>query len=410
MEALDAVACGVDLVDASFAVHATSAGHAVLLNPAEWKLHDAELSEMAALEPTPAAAMQQPTPVEGESSQHAHRLHGKQRNPRNKPEVTMKPRQESAEMPLPSASMPAASIPADERQPQLPLGGDTGAAQSAEPNQLDREHTGSMGAASGQLQPPAEAAVNSGRSAMDRDAAALESQGSVAAHQQQPAIMLKSEGMQNKRGLAEEAPSHVKHPRHRAESDQGPPAEQPASSQDASAAMGHGGSAAKWGRKGQTASSAPGAQAAPRRPELPGSQHVLPSTVMLDVWKVHYRADSRPLSELCACSTCQRHSRAYIHHLLKTKEMLAQVILPIIAAPPGVNCLGSMCWLNVSLGSMYITPTLIAAACARAYLTPMQVLLEIHNTHTVRQFFARMREAVSHGQLLTMRAELAARM
>ncbi len=40
----------------------------------------------------------------------------------------------------------------------------------------------------------------------------------------------------------------------------------------------------------------------------------------------------------------------------------------------------------------------------------MQVLLEIHNTHSVRQFFARMRGAVLYGQLSTMRSELAARM
>ena len=285
-------------------------------------------SEMPALETAPPSAMQLQASVQSESSQHAHRLHGKQRNPRNRPEVFMKAAQDSAEMPLPSASIPIASTPADERQQPLALGQDTSAAQSVEPDTQDRAHTGSMGAAPGSLQASAEAAVNSGDSYMEK-AAAVESQGWIAADQ--PARISKSESMQNKRGLAGEAPSHVKHPRHRADSNQGPFAEQPVGLQDAGTGAGHASSAAKWGRKSQTASSAPGTAAAPKKPELLGSQHVLPSTVMLDMWQVHYRADSRPLSELCACSTCQRHSRAYIHHLLKTKEMLAQVRLPIIA-------------------------------------------------------------------------------
>ena len=283
------------------------------------------------LKPTPAAAMQQQAPVQTKSSQHAHRLHGKQRNPRNKPEVTMRAGQDSTEMPLPSASMPAASTPVDGKQQQLPLEQFTGAAPPVEPEKLDRAHTGSMGAASGRLQALAESAVISGDSYVDGNAAAAEAQGGVAADQHPTASVSKNESMQNKRGLAEEAPSHVKHPRHRAGSNQGPLAEQPASSQGGGAATGHAGNAGRWGRKSQTASSAPGIGAAPKKPEPPGSHRVLPSTIMLDMWKVHYRADSRPLSNLCACSTCQRHSRAYIHHLLKTKEMLAQVLLPLVA-------------------------------------------------------------------------------
>ena len=37
----------------------------------------------------------------------------------------------------------------------------------------------------------------------------------------------------------------------------------------------------------------------------------------------------RPISEHCKCYTCQRHHRAYIHHLLVTEEMLAWVLLQI---------------------------------------------------------------------------------
>lgn len=36
-----------------------------------------------------------------------------------------------------------------------------------------------------------------------------------------------------------------------------------------------------------------------------------------------YASDNRPIDEACSCSTCQRHSMAYIHHLFKAKEMLA---------------------------------------------------------------------------------------
>lgn len=40
-----------------------------------------------------------------------------------------------------------------------------------------------------------------------------------------------------------------------------------------------------------------------------------------------YELDTRPLVEGCQCFACQRHTRAYIHHLLNTHEMLAEVLL-----------------------------------------------------------------------------------
>ncbi len=36
-----------------------------------------------------------------------------------------------------------------------------------------------------------------------------------------------------------------------------------------------------------------------------------------------YENDMRPIEEGCACPVCQRYSRAYIRHLIKSKEMLA---------------------------------------------------------------------------------------
>ena len=42
-----------------------------------------------------------------------------------------------------------------------------------------------------------------------------------------------------------------------------------------------------------------------------------------------YRADFGPLDAECDCYTCANYSRAYIHHLLKSKEMLASTLLTI---------------------------------------------------------------------------------
>jgi len=39
--------------------------------------------------------------------------------------------------------------------------------------------------------------------------------------------------------------------------------------------------------------------------------------------------DSRPLDEDCDCATCERFSRAYLHHLSKRKEMLAGILAGI---------------------------------------------------------------------------------
>ena len=48
---------------------------------------------------------------------------------------------------------------------------------------------------------------------------------------------------------------------------------------------------------------------------------------MIDLKQEKYASDFRPLLPGCACPTCGRHSRAYLHHLLGTKELLAKVLL-----------------------------------------------------------------------------------
>jgi queuine tRNA-ribosyltransferase len=41
----------------------------------------------------------------------------------------------------------------------------------------------------------------------------------------------------------------------------------------------------------------------------------------MNIKKAEYRDDFRPLDENCTCYTCQNHTRAYLHHLYRGKEM-----------------------------------------------------------------------------------------
>lgn len=47
----------------------------------------------------------------------------------------------------------------------------------------------------------------------------------------------------------------------------------------------------------------------------------------LNIKNARWVRDPRPLDEACACSVCQRHSRAYLRHLYLTGEMLASILL-----------------------------------------------------------------------------------
>lgn len=42
-----------------------------------------------------------------------------------------------------------------------------------------------------------------------------------------------------------------------------------------------------------------------------------------------YRLDEKPIEADCTCQCCQNHSRAYLHHLLKAKELLAYQLISI---------------------------------------------------------------------------------
>jgi len=47
----------------------------------------------------------------------------------------------------------------------------------------------------------------------------------------------------------------------------------------------------------------------------------------LNIKNARWTTDTRPLDDLCACSVCRRHSRAYLRHLYATGEMLAGILL-----------------------------------------------------------------------------------
>jgi queuine tRNA-ribosyltransferase len=47
----------------------------------------------------------------------------------------------------------------------------------------------------------------------------------------------------------------------------------------------------------------------------------------INLMKSCFRSDHRPIDKACACPTCQRYTRAYIHHLLKAGELSAGILL-----------------------------------------------------------------------------------
>ena len=49
----------------------------------------------------------------------------------------------------------------------------------------------------------------------------------------------------------------------------------------------------------------------------------------LNMMNAQFARDENPIDENCTCYTCQHHSRAYIRHLIQTKEMLSSTLLSI---------------------------------------------------------------------------------
>ena len=55
--------------------------------------------------------------------------------------------------------------------------------------------------------------------------------------------------------------------------------------------------------------------------------HLFTSEGVININNKKYEYDMRPIDENCGCPVCQRYSRAYIRHLLKSQEMLSQRLL-----------------------------------------------------------------------------------
>lgn len=54
-----------------------------------------------------------------------------------------------------------------------------------------------------------------------------------------------------------------------------------------------------------------------------------PRPTKMNLWEMGLAEDSRPLLDSCDCYTCTKHTRAYIHHLLDTHEILGTVLLQV---------------------------------------------------------------------------------
>ena len=51
--------------------------------------------------------------------------------------------------------------------------------------------------------------------------------------------------------------------------------------------------------------------------------------VRMNIKKLEFAEDPDPIDETCACSTCQRYSRAYLRHLFASGEPLAATLLSV---------------------------------------------------------------------------------
>jgi queuine tRNA-ribosyltransferase len=47
----------------------------------------------------------------------------------------------------------------------------------------------------------------------------------------------------------------------------------------------------------------------------------------LNLRNARHREDPRPIDEHCTCPACRDHSRAYLHHLIRSEEILGSMLL-----------------------------------------------------------------------------------
>ena len=51
------------------------------------------------------------------------------------------------------------------------------------------------------------------------------------------------------------------------------------------------------------------------------------NTILLPLHDLRFQLDQAPVDSRCLCLCCRNHSRAYLHHLLQTQEMLFNILL-----------------------------------------------------------------------------------
>jgi len=65
---------------------------------------------------------------------------------------------------------------------------------------------------------------------------------------------------------------------------------------------------------------------APTRIARNGTLYVTPEIdkkLTINIFNAQHRTDQSPIDQACSCFTCTHHTRAYLHHLFKAKELLA---------------------------------------------------------------------------------------
>lgn len=67
----------------------------------------------------------------------------------------------------------------------------------------------------------------------------------------------------------------------------------------------------------------------PTRIARHGGALVRGSETPLQIRNARYKMDGAPLMEDCACSTCAKYSRSYLHHLFKAKELLGMQLITV---------------------------------------------------------------------------------
>jgi queuine tRNA-ribosyltransferase len=58
----------------------------------------------------------------------------------------------------------------------------------------------------------------------------------------------------------------------------------------------------------------------------PAESTALPSAIRMNIKRVEYAEDQRPIDPACACPVCQRYTRAYLRHLFMAREPLGATL------------------------------------------------------------------------------------